>query len=163
MYLLQGVWLHPSLIASSDDLRFCSLPCLLSRLTAASCTFHASGSKRTASSINIVEVSFTLPITKQNGTRTDSKRDASFVARSFNGTERELFIDVYCMWASLPDLLNLIFAVFNFANDHRLAKYVKLDPLRNVRCIYSIFHAIHFMCVYMYTCINLSITLLFDY
>ena len=32
------------------------------------------------------------------------------------------------MWASFPDVLNLIFAVFNFANGHRLAKYAKLYP-----------------------------------
>ena len=35
------------------------------------------------------------------------------------------------MWASFPDLLNIIFAVFNFANGHRLTKYPKLNPPRN--------------------------------
>ena len=30
------------------------------------------------------------------------------------------------MWASFPDVLNLIFAVFNFANGHRLTKFAKL-------------------------------------
>ena len=36
------------------------------------------------------------------------------------------------MWASFPDVLNLILAVFNFANGHRLAKYTKLNPPRNI-------------------------------
>ena len=39
------------------------------------------------------------------------------------------------MWASFPDVLNLIFAVFNSVNGQRLAKYVKLNPPRNIRHI----------------------------
>ena len=49
VYHLQGVWLRPRLVASSDDLRFRSLPRLLSQLIAALFTSSASGSKRTAS------------------------------------------------------------------------------------------------------------------
>ena len=46
------------------------------------------------------------------------------------------------VWASFPDgclgpdILILVFAVFNFANSHRLAKYIKLNPPRNIRCIH---------------------------
>ena len=36
VYHLQGVWLCPRLVASLDDLHFCSLPRLLSRLIVAS-------------------------------------------------------------------------------------------------------------------------------
>ena len=36
------------------------------------------------------------------------------------------------MWASFPEVLNLIFVVFNFANGHRLTK---LNPPQNIRRI----------------------------
>ena len=39
---------------------------------------------------------------------------------------------------NFPDVLNLIFAVFNFVNGHHLAKYAKLNPPRNIRHIWYI-------------------------
>ena len=52
------------------------------------------------------------------------------------------------VWASFPDVLNLnFFAGFNFANGHRLAKYTKLNPPRNLRRIQYVY-----MCVCMYVC-----------
>ena len=43
------------------------------------------------------------------------------------------------MWASFPDVLNLIFVVFNFANGHRPAKYAKLAKHKTYTvCISSV-------------------------
>ena len=69
-----------------------------------------------------------------------------FTGTLFCGNRQKLFYEFFggfyfrgqvCvfLWALFPDVLNLIFAVFNFANGHRLAKYMKLNPPRNIRRI----------------------------